>query len=176
MWRWMVGSSRNPGLRKRGKGNLIQEPRVKEKATWLKFSDLKTIEIFPISAAEQPDWKTICSIQTGKTINAHGYLRKGKGGSWASAHLQPLGYSRCWCDEYCELINERGPVQPRSPCELHPVDHSHRPGSHQQSRFCCSNLQSSTLPLILVKHIIWKIWGAPPKTQPLQFGSPKINK
>ena len=50
-----------------------------------------------------------------------------------------------------------------SPCELHPVDHPNRPGSHQQSRHCCSNLQSSPLPLILVKHIIWKIWGATPK-------------
>ena len=127
-------------------GWKFQEPWVKEKATWLKFSDLKTIEIFPISAAQQPDWKTICSIQTGKTINSHGYLRKGKGGSWASAHLQPLAYSRCWCDEYCELINERGPAQPRSPCELPNVDHPHRPGSHQQSRCCCSNFQKLNLP------------------------------
>ena len=81
-------------------------------------------------------------------------------GSWASTDLQPL--ANCWCDDDCEIKWKRT-FQPRSPCELHPVDHPHRPGSHQQSRCCCSNLQSSPLPLTLVKHIIWKIWGATPK-------------
>ena len=49
----------NPGLRKR------------QLEVQLKFSDLKTREIFPTSAAEQPDGKQFVLPLTGWTINAH---------------------------------------------------------------------------------------------------------
>ena len=115
VYQWQVAGTPGQQIEIDAGGDGWLVPWIKEKAIWLKFSDLKTREIFPNSTPEQPDWKTIWSILNRLTINAHGYLSKGKCGSWVSAHLQPLAYCWCWCDDYCELINERGPAQPRSP-------------------------------------------------------------
>ena len=61
---------------------------------------------------------------------------------------------------------KRGPVQPRSPCELPPADHPHTPGSHQQS--CCplSNFQKLNFVTHIGRLFHLKNMRSPSTTQP----------
>ena len=73
----------------------------------------------------------------------------------------------CLCDDDYEIIHQSGPAQPRSPCELPPADHPHRPGSHQQS--CCplSNFQKLNFVTHIAQISYLKNMRSPSKTQPI---------
>ena len=94
--------------------------------TGLKFSNLKRKTLdSSIPAAQQPDSSTPAAQQPDRNkISAI----LGPAGLTINAQLLPLA---CFSTM---TLNKRVPSQPRSPCELPPADHPHRPESHQQSR------------------------------------------
>ena len=135
--------------------------------TWLKFSNLKRKTLdSSIPAAQQPDSSTPAAQQPDRNkISAI----LGPAGLTINAQLLPLAcfstmtlmWWWLWNNQY-----KRVPSQPRSPCELPPADHPHRPESHQQSRCPSQVFKRSTLPLILTEYLIWKNMRSPSKTQP----------
>ena len=56
------------------------------------------------------------------------------------------------------IINEKEPVQPWSPCQFPPVDHRHRPGSHQQSQCLLWDFQRNWLHSLWSRSIADKVF------------------